>query len=264
MLRLRGIVQSRYGKGLQINSMMNLQDLRSDCPFEIQGQDLIVPIFNQDQFLGSARISEGASLKQDEMSTLSQLVRLVLEPELYSFYLDQLAHNSFVINPSKSNVVSLHKDHQDTDLNLNDNSEIKSNIFFLDGDTNQRKQKVASEIHDMMDRWAFLRFEDIQSQVQNVKDLKELGSVTLFVENFEKISEFHKEVITEFLRDSHWPSEPLFLITSQQSLMDLRNKDLIHPTLAQMLTAHRIEVDRLPFELARLQESVDMIIHTES
>lgn len=266
MLRLRGIVQSRYGKGLQVSSMMNLQDINSKNAFEVQGDDLIIPIFNQEQFLGMAQISDGAILTQDEKLTLSQLVKMVLEPELYSFYLDQLAHNSFVLNPSSENVVSLHG-HQNSSfesLQETAESDIKSNIFFLEGDSKARKNQVAVEIHDMMDRWAFLRFEDIQTQVHSSKDLKDLGSVTLFVENFEKLSEIHKDMIHEFLKDSNWPSEPLFLIGSEMSLQSLKAQDQVHPSLAQIMTAHQIEVARLPRDLTRLQECVDLIIHNDT
>ena len=100
--RLKQILASRYGKGLQIRQLMDLSELESEEEVFTRGRDLHVPIKVNGAFLGTAVVPSADDLNSEKRQGVAQLIRMVLEPAMYKWYLDQREANLAEI--SKANV----------------------------------------------------------------------------------------------------------------------------------------------------------------
>ncbi|RYZ87338.1 MAG: hypothetical protein EOP04_11905, partial [Proteobacteria bacterium] len=93
MLKLKQLLSSRYGKGLELRPLMDLSKLAQASETMVSGNDLFIPIVVQEQFLGTAVIPHGWELSEDKRKGIAQLVRMVLEPKLYNEYLERRESN---------------------------------------------------------------------------------------------------------------------------------------------------------------------------
>jgi hypothetical protein len=135
-----------------------------------------------------------------------------------------------------------------------------TNILFLEGLSPANIQKAAVDIHEISERWAYLRFHDIKDQIQSVQDLIDLGSLTLFIEDILSINPFHREIISEYLKGPQLRSQPLLLIGSATSFRDLQAQDMLHPDLVRVFGSHLLEIDRLPRGRALFREVIEMVL----
>ena len=164
--KLNDMLKHRYGKGLSIRRLAGIgQDLTEET--SLRGEDLCIPIFVKDIFLGYGLVHEARDLSFDDQNQVARLVRMILEPHLYSQHLERTISN---IEIEKSETISL----------LND--ETKTKGLFLFGSQNKMVQKIAMELHELSQNMSYLPFLDIASQVQTVKDLESLENSTLVVD----------------------------------------------------------------------------------
>src|SRR5690348_9533359 len=95
MGKLKSILHDRYGKGLQVSFMQEVSSLEiEEEGFLLYRGDLHIPIQVNDKYLATAVVVDGAELNATDQETVSQLVRLFLEPEVFNWYVEQAIHNS--------------------------------------------------------------------------------------------------------------------------------------------------------------------------
>jgi len=274
IVRLKGILKSRYGKGMEITTMVDSTEIPRGETYLLRGSSLLIPVMVNDQYLATAIIPHAEDISETDRQAISYLVKMVLEPEFYSWYLDQMTHNSLHSHLSTEDIVSIHLpfDLRDSvfqeptsDLSFNEHSSVSmiddgTNVLFLEAHSPMQIQKVAVDIHEVSERWAYLRFQDVKDQIQSAQDLTGLGSLTLFIEDILTVSDFHREMIADYLKVTHSKDEPLLLIGSATTLQDLQAHDMLHPDLAQILETHRLEIDRLPRTRDLFREAIEMVL----
>lgn len=276
IVRLKGILKSRYGKGLEITTMVDSEEIPRGEGYLFRGNSLLIPIMSNGHYLATAIVPKVDNLTEDDRQGIAYLVRMVLEPEFYSWYLDQMTHNSLhSSHASNDNIISLNPAFEMSE-NLLDDSEMghdrytalvsaddfvgSTNVLFLEAKTPSQIQKIAVDIHEVSERWAYLRFQDVKDQILSVQNLMELGSLTLFIDDILNISDFHREILISYLQHAHSGQEPLILIGSATSFQDLLSNDMLHPDLVKILEAHRLEVDRLPRTRDLFREAIEMVL----
>lgn len=255
MGKLKGILQNRYGKALRVNFMQDVSSLEiEEDGYLLYRGDLHIPIQVNDKFLATAVVESGAELGTSEQETVSQLVRLFLEPEVFNWYVEQAIHNSKV--EVTRDVPSIFEPYQMKE----EQSSTATNIICLQAKNPNLIPRLAQNIHEMAERWAYLKFSDIQGQVQTVQDLKSLGSLTLLIEDVLNLKPEHQELLHLALSNAVPAEEPLFIVGCSSPIEDLESQDLIHRGLAKILKVHRLEVERLPRDPKLLQESLEIML----
>ncbi len=273
--RLKEIVHSRYGKGLEVRSMMDIANLNLKSDAQIKGVDLHIPIQVNGSYLGTAVVKEGSDLNDQQTSSLVQLVRMALEPSMYNTYLERKERNLQEINKAQYDVSNLsvfgEVDNYDfTNDSLSENNELQgdallvSNLIHLEGTQETLIKKVALQLHEMTHRWAFVPFKDIREQIKNVEDLIKFGAMTIFIEKVETLSATEQAIINEFVDQARTDEDPLIITTSQKNMMQLRNDPQLGNIILDELSVNSFEVDHSPLSYQNLREVLELFFFKSS
>lgn len=277
--RLRHIISSRYGKGLLIRQLMDLADIGPEEMY-LRGTDLHIPIRMNQMVLGTAIIPGASDLDYENREGVLQLVRMVLEPAMYKWYLDQKQANLLELNkalPDLSNVELFGEEKQSekqpepqTEQEETPSSEtsseptqLVSSLIHLEGSSEQLNLKIAHQIRDITGRWAFVPFADIKGQLHSSFDICKLGSMVIFIENVETLNASEQELLTEYLSEGRYDDEPLLITTSKLSSEELALSDL-NSHLIDELLVNNFEVDRAPISPRALKEVLKLFFWNEN
>ena len=142
----------------------------------------------------------------------------------------------------------------------NENIDIKlvSNLIHLHGINEFFIKRVAYQIHEMSHRWAFLPLADL-NEIKTIEDLLNLGAVTLFVDNIEKLDAEKQTLILSYLESPRSSAEPLFITASALPLSELKAKGGLHPAMIDEITFTCFEVDRAPLSIMELKDILEMM-----
>ncbi len=275
--QLKGMLRSRYGKGLKVNFMMDVTSIAvtAQSPSWVGGDMRILISSAAGEFLAEAVIEDGTSLSLEEQQSAEALVKLVLETAIQNWKRRNQALALSAVN--QDNVISLHKNRisfepETSDLNFEletlKTKSISTNALFLQSRNPNLFPKVISEIHDLTQRWACLRYSDIRTQVQSVEDLRELGALTLVVDELLNLSPSEQDLLAQYLTFdlalANSNTEPLLVITSSTTLTELMALSLISEKTASVLKLGLIDVERLPTSTSLLKESLELYLEPEA
>lgn len=269
LVKLKQLLSSRYGKGLELRRLMDLSKLRVDSEPVVQGNDLYIPIVVQEQFLATAIIPHGWELSSEKKKSVTQLVRMVLEPKLYTEFLERRENNLQSLENlsfSTSNISLFGDDEiysdEDFENSTAEATTLITSLLHLQGHDSSMIKKVALQIHEFSARWAFVPFEDVSQGLQNEMDICNLGGMTLFVENVESLSAEHQKLLADYLKSPRSLSEPLILTSSTLSLENLSSR-LVSAALNKDIQESHLEVERAPLNSVMLRDLLDLFFHKD-
>lgn len=274
--RLKQILESRYGKGLQIRQLMDLAELRSEEAFT-RGRDLHIPIQVNGALLGTAVVPSADDLNAEKRQGVTQLVRMVLEPAMYKWYLDQKESNLVEINRAQLNLEnirlfgeppppsmdSLLNEHLELLCDESPASELISHLIHLEGRSENTNKKVALQLHELTGRWAFVPFNDIKGQLHSAMDIAKMGAMTIFVEKVEDLNPSEQELLLEYIAEERASDEPLILTSSTKKLDALTNTEL-SSNLIDEISVNCFEVDRAPLNTQSLKDILELFFLKDS
>lgn len=269
--RLKQILSNRYGKGLQIRQLLDLAELSSSEEAFTRGRDLHIPIRVNGSVLGTAVVPSADDLNAEKRQGVAQLVRMVLEPAMYKWYLDQKEANLVELNKAQltlddnvrlfgedrlPSIDDLLNDNLDK-LNESPNFELISHLIHLEGSSQITNRKVAIQLHELTGRWAFVPFNDIKGQIHSVQDIAKMGAMTIFIESIENLNDAEQELLLEYIAHEHYSDEPLFITSSSKNMEDL-SKCSLRDSLVDELSVNCFEVDRAPLTSHGLKEVLEL------
>ncbi len=262
--KLKGLLNDRYGLGLQITSMVNVANMDvGHLGGELRGSSLSVPICARGKYLATAILSRADSLSKGDLSAVSEMVRLVLEPALFSLYLERQELNVRIQDLKKfedlENVYSLPSLGSNSGWS-NEQPEFSSSLILLESFNPHTISRVAIHIHETGKRWALIRYSEIRHSLNSVQDIREMGPMTLLVEDLLQLSPEAQLQLVEFAQTADPKTEPLILIGSTSSLDDLNQREVLSADLARILLYSRLELDRMPKEFSKLQETIEIAL----
>lgn len=268
--KLRQLLASRYGKGLEIRQLADLTNLDNDESIHLKGSELHIPIQAEGNFLGTAVIPEARDLAEDKKSDIAQVVRMVLKPTLYNLYLERKENNLQQLADAQFSTENLQLFGEDlpsfdellsdeTVLSESDSSkaQLSSNLIHLDGTNVIMIKKAALQLHEMTHRWAFVPFNDVKDQLKTALDISKMGAMTIFTEEVSSLSTEDQALLLEYMDSPRSDAEPLIITSSRLSLAELRNSDL-HPHLLDEIEVNSFEVDRAPLGYQSMKEVLEL------
>ncbi|MGE5086547.1 MAG: hypothetical protein ACM3MG_09625 [Bacillota bacterium] len=269
--RLRHLLASRYGKNLQIRQLMDISEVKSDADTYLRGRDFHVPIKVNGSLLGTAVVPQADDLNDEKKQGVTQLIRMVLEPAMYKWYLDQKESNLAEISKANFETENLHVfgdeslptidellEDTRSDLAKGLSTELISNLIHLEGHSEIINKKVALQLHEMTGRWAFVPFNDIKGQLHSSYDIAKMGAMTIFIENVELLNGPEQELLTEYLSEVHSSDEPIIITSSKLFVDSLNQVATLNKNLIDELAVNCFEVDRAPLTTAGLREVLEL------
>lgn len=253
--KLKGILKDRYGKSLRLSFIQDVScyEVNGDSVLLAEGH-LHIPIQVNGKFLATAVVENGSSLNHGDQQVVSQLVRLFIEPEIFNWYVEQMTHNMNI--EETENVITLRRDEsQDRQTTAS-----TTNVLCLQAKNPHLISRMAQNVHEVSERWAYLKFSDIESGIQTVADLKSLGSLTVFIPDILELSPDRQALLLSYLSNSTPADEPLILIGTTTAIEELEAKEMIARGFGQILRVHRVEVERMPRDPKQLQETLEIML----
>lgn len=268
LFKLKQLLKNRYGKSLELRPVMDLAMLTPKTEAVVRGNDFYIPIVVSEQFLGTAVVPQGWELCDDNKKSIADLVRMVLEPKLYTEFLERRESNLRTVSSldiSGENLRlfgDLEENYETETETYSRGSSYNTSLIHLQGSNEQLVKKVALQIHEFSARFAFVPFEDIAQEVNSILDLTNLGGMTLFVENVESITTSQQELLAEYIKAPRSLDEPLVITASRLGLTELQ-LTLSNETLLNHLTQVNLEVERAPLASTTLREMLDLFFIRE-
>lgn len=268
--RLRDMVANRYGKSLIVRRLMDMGDCHQiDC--FTKGNDLHIPINVNGSLLGTAIVSSARELDLESRDNMTQLIRMVLEPAMYNWYLEQKESNLAEItrtNFAPENVRifgdSAPDDEEDIyDTEIDEDNILISHLIHLQGPSENKNKKIALLLHEITRRWAFVPFNDIKGQIHSTQDISRMGSMTIFIENVEKLNPAEQELIEEYLSEERFQDEPLLITTSMLNLEGL-GQTTLRTNIIDELSINLFEVEKAPLDPQNLKEVLELFYLKDS
>lgn len=235
--KLNDMIKHRYGKGLSIRRLAGIgQELTSES--SLRGEDLYIPIFVKDIFLGYGLVHEARDLSFDEQNQVSRLVRMILEPHLYSQHLERTIHN---IEIEKTMVA------EGSDVE-------KTKGLFLYGSQAMAVQKTAMEIHELSQNISYLPFLDVANKITTVQELESLDDSTLVVDLEKDLDKNLQLILAEFVTKSK--NGPLVIFSGSMAAQHLTQ---FESAFIEAIKPLEFSVDRLPLDKGAMTEVLEML-----
>lgn len=238
--KLNDMIKDRYGKGFSIKKLAAV-DAEASTEMVIRGDDLYVPIYVKDIFLGFGMVHEATDLTLEQQKHVSKLIRMIMEPELYSQHLERTIHN---LEIEKTTVADTsEKDHK--------------KLIFVFGQQPTRVQKISMEIHEVSNNWSLLPIQDIAPQLKSANDIVALNGSTLSVNLELGLNAELEKVILDYLKQDS--SGALLIFSAARPSYLLLEAKLISHEMHNCLMNHEFSVDRLPIEKTMLKDVLEMM-----
>ncbi len=234
--KLNDMLKHRYGKGLSIRRLAGIEQSFSE-ETSLRGEDLCIPIFVKEIFLGYGLVHEARDLSSDDRNQVARLVRMILEPHLYSQHLERTISN---IEIEKS----LIEENPDAP---------KTKGLFLFGTQSNLVQKAALEVHEITQNFCYLPFMDVATQIKSAQDLESMDNSTLVVDLEKDLSAEHQNILAQFITESK--VGPLVIFVGSKAAAHLS----LEKPLIEALATLEFSVDRMPLDKTAMNEVLEML-----
>lgn len=245
--KLNDMIKDRYGKGFSVRQLAGVSS-EPMTDISLRGNDLYIPISVKDVFLGYGLVHEARDLSSDQHTHLSRLVRMILEPALYSQHIERTLHNLEIAKNENT-----HNDFGTQDI---EESAGPKSIFIF-GQHASRVQKIGMEIHEISQNWSYLPFKDIEARMLQVSDFEALENTTLVVDLEKSVDKAQQSLIIDYIEKGK--KGAMLMFVSSKPSYQLLEAELIVAQLHELLQKCEFSVDRLPVEKETLKEVLEMI-----
>jgi len=269
--KLQKLIKNRFGKLMKLRALTDIHNQEATKELRLLGEDLHIPLQQNDQFLGTVIIPEASDLKSESQQQISQMIRMVMEPTLYSWFLERKENNlkqisTFSFSTENLDVfedllqdeASSFQEDDEVHVIGEDQSQLISSLIHLSGKTDSMNRKVALQIHDMAHRWAFVPIQDMASSITDVNDLRKLGALTLYIPEVESLDPQLQKVIVDYLNQVQGPNEPLIITSSMKTTQEIGQCESLVPQLRSQALSNSFEVDQAPLSYQNLKEVLEM------
>lgn len=262
--RLKGILRSRYGKGLEISFLADTSDLEGlgSTTFSLKGGTLYIPISTNGRFLAVAKVPQAETLNESSLPAITETVKLILEPALYNWYLNQTENNA--LQDETHIVGGLHVVDETIQQSETETLSERSPVIMITSQNPHRLPRVATQVHEVLDRWAFIHWNEIRSQIATIQDLRDLGAMTIFVDDALNLSVDEKFILNEWIQTSRAETEPALVIGSSMSWSQLKNEKVLPDFLLNEAGFYQIEADRLPADRRFCEDAIKLLLDKEA
>lgn len=242
--RLSNLLRSRYGKGLEINFLIdtasNVWDMSE---YSISSGDLYIPISQKESFLGMAKVPNIKDLPNSSVQAIAEIVKLILEPALYR----KLLEAKLEVAEAQTSIV---------------NRSQSAQAILLCSTNPHLISKASILLHESGNRWALLQFADLGSKFGSAEELRGLGKASIFVPDLLQLSPNDVEVLVDFLKNSDAEVHPRIVIGSTRPMSEFQDSDLMDARLQEFISAYVADLDRWSPDMKTMQETFNLLLQS--
>lgn len=122
-------------------------------------------------------------------------------------------------------------------------------------------QRLGLDVHVRTGRVAFLSIDDLPSDTLSSHDaIRDLGEVTIFIEDITKITLAQQEFLAAYLRTTPGEDTPVFLICAKSSIEDLISNGQMLAELSRLVVAVRIPWNPQDMDSAAVKKAVRIVL----
>lgn len=258
--KLKSLIKKRYGKGLEISRLTELNSVSSKIDYFFKKSNMIIPIVHDEAYLGTAIIEQASDIDKEQLYTLSSLVKMTLTPALFSKYQQLYENNVNALDESFcENLVFSSKAELESQTSAEECGVI-SQVLHLNG-LPEIVLKVAHQIHELDRRWGFVPLEDLNIQIACVDDIMKLGAMTIFIRDILTLDIEKQKILTQYQKQfvKGNSAYPLVIIGSNLHLSALASHHKISEGLVECLDEYTFEVDKAPLTYKKLKEVTELM-----
>lgn len=229
------LIEKRYRCRIRFSPAMNALDLGREFIVNKSG-DLVVPLMSTNQFLGCILVKQGGSLEPQIMKDVQSIIG-----KMGSVLLDM---DSPVDEERDASPLLV---------------EQKKHCINLIGGTLDGRQRVASNIQDILGSWSMLPWADAGMAQWNTDDMGSLSEICIFIRDLQELSPLEKQqlVLLGRLPDSMRPH--LILCTTRPLTEGLQGES-VDAELVSLFASTSLFIDQLPEESLRLKGVLEMLL----
>lgn len=259
--KLRGIIQGRFGKNLQVHTICD-SSINEYNDMQIKGVDLHIPLMAEEQLLGTAVLQKATDLKEDDIKTIAQMTKMILEPVLYNTYLERKEFNLkntilFKENHPSEQIIELEiPKNLESDFNQLTKPELLTHLCHLVGHNELILKKASIQIHETAQRWAYAPWSSFKGQIGNINELKQLGAMTFYIEDIHSLNETEQDLIVNYLAEDLKSDDPLFIVMSPNE--DTFEHSFLRSELKDELHINMLKLDPNKLNIVHLEEVIEL------
>lgn len=255
--RLIGLIQSRYGLGLEVNFLSEPVMPNEGGSYFFNQGTLKVPLQMHEHYFGTAILKNASNLSDFDKSSLTNLIKMVLEPELYHHHLKMKAEQTTIDMGSLDNVEFMFPRNDE----FFEEDVIETDAALFEGPTSL-VSKVAHEAHDIRENWAFLPWNQIQDQVKGPGDIINLGASTIFVEEITDLSLNTQQMIRFCLQKAPKDDQPkpFFVFGSRFSFNEITQIQHMDQELCEFLKSRCLNLNRVPQGRQQMVQTLELFL----
>lgn len=216
------------------------------------------PVYHKSNLVGYAEVAGSASDVSEIARELTDLIELFLESTVgladQLQTLNRLEGQLLSTNQARENknVIPLHRPGK---AGAGIQWQIRPRAGFalpalITGINEREISQLAKEIHDLSGRYAFI--SDADMHWNNLSDLRDLGPVTIFINDVTKLSGDQQKLLTEYLWTQPGTEDPQLIIGALQTYTGLIDNKAVSNDLLRQLSGCLLNMDR-PFQEYRRQ-----------
>lgn len=242
--RLSGLLRSRYGKGLEINFMVDTASQVWDMnDYSVSSGDLYIPISQKESFLGMAKVPNVKDLPSSSVQAIAEIVKLILEPALYR----KLLETKLEVAEARTSVI---------------NQSQSAQIILLCSKNPHLISKASILLHENGNRWALLQYADLGSKFGSAEELRNLGKASIFIPDLLLLSPYEIEVLIDFLNNSDAEVHPRIVIGSTRSWGEILDSDSMDLRLQDFVSPYVADLDRWSPDMKTMQETFNLLLQS--
>jgi hypothetical protein len=242
--RLSSLLRSRYGKGLEINFLVDASSKIFDLgEYSISSGDLYIPIVQKESFLGMAKVPKVTDLPNSSILAITEIVKLILEPALYR----KLLETKLEVAEASTSIV---------------NQSQTAQAILLCSTNPHLISKASILLHENGNRWALLQYSDLGSKFGSASELRGLGKATIFVPDLLLLGPSEIEVLIDFLNNSDAEVHPRIVIGSTRTYSEILDSDSMDVRLQDFLSPYVADLDRWSPDMKTMQETFTLLLQS--
>lgn len=258
--KLKSLIRKRYGKGLEISRLTELNSVSSEAEYFFKKSNMIIPIVHDEAYLGTAIIEQASDIDKEQLYTLSSLVKMTLTPALFSKYQQLYENNANALEDTFCESLVFSSKTELAHEALVEEHGVISQVLHLNG-LPEIVLKVAHQIHELDHRWGFVPLEDLNIQITSIEDIMKLGAMTIFIRDILGLDIEKQKILTLYQKQFPRGNSvyPLVIIGSNLHLSALAVNHKMSQALVECLDEYTFEVDKAPLTYKKLKEVTELM-----
>lgn len=228
------------------------------------GEHWFIPVFLNRRLAGAAQIHQVLNLSTNELRFLQQVVQTVIEATLLNLdrmeLLEELEGQLKLFDQNQNVLPLSHfRPNPHPVRNKFGRNEDRSFDFpcLIESENTSDIFKMALELHNYANRYAFLPLKDLNSEIWSSFDqLQKIGNASVYIEDIFSLTIEQQKYLCEFLRSRVRRESPQIIVGTCTPYRELKTSSAIYPPFLDEVTIGYLHMSH-PFSVYQKENLID-------